>query len=183
MRLPLFGLRRPSRPSRQWARQVTTGKRGVPLAPPPAQPHDLIGVVGVGQTEEVGGLALTLLSLELYREGSIALFRLLRARGRFEREYPHPNLRLEVAPDGPVPYSIWPMGGGGSGGMHEIQYRLSYAIVPAPTSDASEIVVTVREIEWERWKQDGREIVSVDTGPWRYAVRLRPAGGITEGAS
>ena len=67
--------------------------------------------------------------------------------------------------------------------MREVEYRVSYAIVPAPASDVREIVIEVRDIEWERWKEGGREVASVDTGPWRYAVKLRPAGHLTEGAS
>ena len=87
MRLPFFRFRASRRPP----------------SPPPPQPHELIAVVGVGVTQNAGGLALTLLSLEQYREGTIVLFRLLRPRGRFEREYPHPRLRLTVVPEGPVP--------------------------------------------------------------------------------
>ena len=170
MRLPFF---RP-RPSRAWARLVTRGKGpSAPVPPPPPQPHELIDVVGVGATENVGGVALTLLSLERYREGDVGLFRLLRARGRFEFEYPSPCLHLAVTPEGTVPYRVWQMGGSGGGGMREIEYRLSYAIVPAPPSDVSGTVIEVREIEWERWKEGTRKVASVDTGPWRFTVRLR----------
>jgi hypothetical protein len=121
-------------------------------------------------TENVGGVALTLLSVERYREGHVALFRLLRARGRFEMEYPSPSLHLAVTPEGTVPYRFWMMGGGG-GGMREIEYRLSYAIVPAPPSDVSETVIEVREIVWERWKEGTHKVASVDTGPWRFSIR------------
>jgi hypothetical protein len=120
----------------------------------------------------VGGVALTLLSVERYRDGHVALFRLLRTRGRFEFEYPSPWLHLAVTPEGTVPYRVWMMGGGGGGGR-EIEYRLSYAIVPAPPADVNEIVIEVSEIEWERTREGTRKVASVDTGPWHFNVRIR----------
>jgi hypothetical protein len=138
--------------------------------PPPAQPRELIDVVGVGHTQTVGGVSLTLLSVERYREGHIALFRLLRARGRSEREFPSPHLELRVLPEGPVPYGFW-LSGGTGGGMVELEYRQSYAIVPAPPSDASETVIEVRDVSWVRFGAGTRKVVSVDTGPWRFTIK------------
>jgi hypothetical protein len=147
----------------------TTGEaEAVPAAP--TQPRVLIDVVGIGLTETVGGVALTLLSLERYREGHIALFRLFRARGPSEREFPTPRLEFAVVPEGTVPYRFWMMGGTG-GGMKELEYRQSYAIAPAPPSDASDTIIEVREIVWERWGAGMRKVVSVDTGPWRFSVK------------
>lgn len=172
MRLPFFRWHR-FRPSTKVARLVTNGTEPAPLPLAP-QPHDLIDVVGVGATENVAGVALTLMSLERYREGHIALFRLLRPRGRFEREFPSPRLEIAVIPEGTIPYRFW-MRGGSSGGMRELEYRQSYAIVPAPSTDAAEIVIEVSEISWERWYGAGtRKVVSVDAGPWRFTVRLPP---------
>jgi hypothetical protein len=142
----------------------------VPSPPPQPQPRELIDVIGVGVTETVGGVALTLLSLERYREGHIALFRLFRVRGRLEREFPSPRLELAVMPEGTSPYRFWMMGGSG-GGMRELEYRQSYAIVPAPPSDTSETVIEVRAISWERWGPGTRKVVSVDQGPWRFTIR------------
>jgi hypothetical protein len=161
MRLPFFR----SRPSR-----VFTKGQAAPAPPPPPQPRELIDVVGVGATETVGDVALTLLSLERYREGHIALFRLFRARGLFELDFPSPHLELAVTPTGTLPYRFWMMGGGG-GGMREIEYRLSYAIAPAPPSDVHETVIEVREISWEKYDEGTRKVVAVDTGPWRFSVR------------
>jgi hypothetical protein len=130
----------------------------------------LIDVVGIGRTETVGGVALTLLSLERYREGQIALFRLLRARGLFEFEFPSPRLELSVMPEGTVPYRFW-MKAGGGGGMPELEFRQSYVIVPAPPSDASETVIEVRTISWERYTAGTYKVVSVDSGPWRFTIK------------
>jgi hypothetical protein len=165
MRLPFLG----RRPSRIYHSTQTIGA-GHPVPPPPPQPRELIDVVGIGHTETVGGVALTLLSLERYREGQIALFRLHRARGRFEREYPSPHLELSVMPEGTVPYRFW-MNGGGGGGMVELEFRQSYVIVPAPPNDASEVVIEVREISWKRYGSGTYKVVSVDTGPWRFTIK------------
>jgi hypothetical protein len=166
MRLRLFR----SRPARAFAHHVLTkGRTMVPPPPPPTQPRVLIDVIGVGRTETAGGVNLTLLSVERYQEGHIALFRLLRARGRFERDYPSPSLELAVTPERTVPYRFWMMGGGG-GGVRELEFRLSYAIVPAPPSDASETVFEVREISWKRYGAGTYKVVSVDTGPWRFRI-------------
>jgi hypothetical protein len=139
--------------------------------PPPPQPRELIDVVGVGRTETVNGVALTLLSVERYREGHIALFRLHHARGRLEREFPSPDFDLVVTPKGTVPYRFWMMSGSGGGGVHgEVEHRRSYAIVPAPPSDAAEIVIEVREISWKRYSSGTYNVVSVDAGPWRFTL-------------
>jgi hypothetical protein len=114
-------------------------------------------------------VALTLLSVERYREGHVVLFRVFRARGRLEREFPSPHLELAVIPEGTVPYHCWMMSGGG-GGMRELEFRQSYAIVPAPPSDAAETVIEVRAISWDRYDGGTRRVVSVDPGPWRFSI-------------
>jgi hypothetical protein len=167
MRLPFFR----SRSSRTaFTALQAIGKAAHPSPPPPPQPRELIDVVGIGRTETVGGVALTLLSVERYREGHIALFRLLRARGFFEHEFPSPRLQLSVMPEGTVPYRFW-MNGGGGGGMVELEFRQSYVIVPAPPSDSGETVIEVRTISWERYSAGTYKVVSVDTGPWRFTIK------------
>ena len=166
MRLPFFGRHR----ERALHQLVRTRGVAKPIQTPLPQPRELIDVVGLGLTETVGGVALTLLSVERYREGHVALFRLFRARGLFESEFPSPRLELAVTPEGAAPYRFWMMSGGG-GGMRELEYRQSYAIVPAPPSEASETTIEVREILWERYRAGRRKVVSVDTGPWRFGVR------------
>lgn len=141
------------------------------IPPPPPQPRELIDVIGVGLTETVGGVGLTLLSLERYQEGHVVLFRLFRARGSFEREFPSPHLELGVAPEGTVPYRFWMMGGTVAAACENWNTAQSYAIVPAPPRDASETVVEVRQILWERYGAGTRKVVSVDTGPWRFSIR------------
>jgi hypothetical protein len=55
--------------------------------------------------------------------------------------------------------------------MVELEYRQSYAIVPAPPSDASETVIEVRDVSWVRFGAGTRKVVSVDTGPWRFTIQ------------
>ena len=143
------------------------------VPPPSAQPHELVGVIGVGITVTVAELGLTLLSVERYEEGLIALFRVLRSRGRLEREFPHPHLDLVITPAIGEPYRVWEMGGSGGGrDMTEVEYRMNYAITPAPAEGTAEIAIEVREIAWEKWTGHGREVTSKTPGPWRFTVTL-----------
>jgi hypothetical protein len=177
MRLPFFRSRSPRRVF-TFSYGVDTGcvlteaeaatDHAVPKPPP--QPRELVDVVGIGKTETVNGVALTLLSVERYREGHIALFRLHRARGRSEREFPSPEFDLAITPEATVPYRFWMMGGTGGGMPPEVEHRQSYAIVPAPPSGAGEFVIEVREISWKRYDSGTYKVVSVDTGPWRFTI-------------
>jgi hypothetical protein len=149
-----------------------TGAADHPPPPAPPQPRQLIDVVGVGATEMVDGVALTLLSVERYREGHVALFRMFRHRERSERDLPMPHFELAVTPETSTPYRFWMMGGTGGGGVAgEMEYRQAYAIVPAPPSDAGEVVIEVRDISWKRCGSGTYKVVSVDTGPWRFSIR------------
>jgi hypothetical protein len=141
-----------------------------PPAPPP-QPRELIDVVGVGQTETVNGVALTLLSVERYREGYVVLFRMFRHRKRSERHLPMPQFELAVTPESSTPYRFWMMGGTGGGGVEgEMEYRQAYAIAPAPPSDGRVIVIEVREISWKQFGSGTYKVVAADTGPWRFTI-------------
>jgi hypothetical protein len=173
MRLPFF---RSRSPRREYTLIRDTGAADHPAPPPsPPQPRELVDVVGIGQTETVNGVAVTLLSVERYREGHVAHFRMFRHRKRSERDLPTPHFELAVIPKSSMPYRFWMMGGTGGGGVEgEMEYRQAYAIVPAPPSDASEAVIEVREISWERFGAGTRKVVSVDTGPWRFSIRLGP---------
>jgi hypothetical protein len=136
----------------------------------------LVDVVGIGRTETVDGVAITLLSLERYREGHVALFRMFRHRKRSERDLLTPQFELAVSPDASTSYHFWMMGGTGGGGVEgEMEYRQSYAIAPPPPSDGREVVIEVREVSWRRYGSGTYKIVAVDTGPWRFSITREPA--------
>lgn len=170
MRLPFFR----SRLSRRVHTFAADSGKADHVSPPPPQPRELVDVVGVGATQTVNGVALTLLSVERYREGHVVLFRMFRHRERSERDLPMPHFELAVTPESSTPYRFWMMGGtGGWWRRGRNGVSAAYAIAPAPPSDGSEIVVEVREISWKRYGSGTYKVVAVDTGPWRFSIRLR----------
>ncbi len=143
------------------------------MPPPPPAPRELIEVLGIGKTEVVNGKALTLLSLERYREGDLVTFRLVRKRGRFEPDFPSPEMFLAV---GPAAATSTPrlsgMNGGGGGGMEETTFRYSFSFSPGMPDDATDWVIEVTKIEWVRPRHGRhRRIWSIDHGPWRFIIR------------
>jgi hypothetical protein len=162
---------RPSRPKRDWAQLVSVGQVGPPVPPPPT-PRELIEVIGVGKTEMVNGVALTLLSLERYREGDVGTFRLTAKRG-LHLDYPSPELFIAV---GPVASPWTPrfsmMGGGGGGSGNDLTFRYSYGMSPRMPDEATDWVIEVTKIEWVRhYRSPERKVASVDAGPWRRTIR------------
>ena len=167
MRLQFFHRRRRS----EVAIRSTGAATHAPFAPPP-QPRELIEVIGLGRTETVSGVALTLLSLEHYREGDILNFRLRRERGR-DRDFPSPELVIRVGPaTAPATPRFSMMHGGGGGGMKEIEHRYSFGVSPGMPDGARDWVVEVSRIEWVRPRRSPTRVVqSVDEGPWRFVIR------------
>lgn len=138
----------------------------------PPQPRTLVEVLGIGRTQIVNGVALTLLSLERYREGDIVTFRLSSRRG-LHREYPSPELFIEVGPAGATSTPRFSTaGGGGGGGGQELEFRYYFGFSPAMPDDARDWVVAVTKIEWVRPYRSGeRHVAKVDQGPWRFVIR------------
>jgi hypothetical protein len=163
---------RPARPARDWARSVSGGRADAPRLPPPATPRELIDVIGVGKTETVSGVALTLLALERYREGDIVTFRLTAKRG-LHREFPSPELFIAVGPAASTSTARFSMmGGGGGGSGNDLTFRYSYGLSPGMPDDAIDWVVEVAKIEWVRpYHSPERKVASVDVGPWRFTIR------------
>jgi hypothetical protein len=162
-------LRRPGRPQRSWT--LHGGKSEPSVAPPPAL-RELIEVIGLGKTETVGGVALTLLSLERYREGDLVTFRLTRKRG-LHLDFPSPELSLAVGPAASMSTPRFSMmSGGGGGGGNELTFRYSYGFSPGMPDGATDWVIEVAKIEWVRpYRSPERKVASVDVGPWRFVVR------------
>ncbi len=163
---------RPSRPKREWAWHVSVGQAGPLVPPPPPTPRELIEVIGVGKTEVVNGVALTLLSLERYREGDIVTFRLTAKRG-LHLDFPSPELFIAVGPAAsPSTPRFSMMGGGGGGGGKDLIFRYSFGFSPGMPDEATDWVVEVTKIEWVRPRRSPqRKVASVDAGPWRFVIR------------
>jgi hypothetical protein len=159
------------RPERAWSRHVTSGKPITPMREPPPTPRELVSVVGIGQTETVNGVALTLLSLERYREADIVTFRLTHRRG-MHLDFPSPELFITVTTgdDSPV-RRISMMGGAGGGNGQELVFRYSYSFAPPIPENATEVVIEVSKIEWARYGRNERKIASVEVGPWRFTIK------------
>ena len=135
-------------------------------------PRELIEVIGVGKTEMVNGVALTLLSLERYREGDVVTFRLTSKRG-LHLEFPSPELFIAVGPAASTSIPrFFMMGGGGGGGGNELTFRYSYGFSPGMPDGATDWVIEVTKIEWVwLYRSPERRVASVDVGPWRFVVR------------
>jgi len=161
---------RPLRAERTWRASLSrTTFRRDPSAPVPVPlptPRELVDVLGVGRTEIVEGRALTLLSLERYRESDVVTFRI--ARMREGRTFASPELRIAFEPAPESEPRVWSMGGSG-GGSEELVWRISYAIAP-PTPRGSAFTVVVTAIEWHAHEGGQRRIESVEPGAWRFAI-------------
>ena len=152
---------------------AVAGAKARPFREPPPQQRELVEVLGIGRTEVANGVALTLLSLERYREGDTINFRLIRKRGPFQRDIPSPELFIRVGPSSSTQTPRFSgMSGGGGGGMQEITYRFSFGVSPAMPDDATDWVVEVTKIEWVKpYRSPERRIWSIDHGPWRFVIR------------
>jgi len=118
---------------------------------PDATLRDLLDVLGVGQSVQVGQAMLTLLSFERYVDGFLAQFRVLQTYEppRTFLDLGLPDLVCEAGDDRGGSYTPWPHGGsGGGGGRGPLQWRIAYRYAPALDSAARELRVTIRELRW-----------------------------------
>src|SRR6266516_5490243 len=109
--------------------------------PQPPQPRrgpdttlrELIDVLAIGQSEQVDSATLTLLSVERYRDGFLAQFRLLQEYTQPEdpTSRSFPELVCEASDEHGGRYTVWPNGGSGGGGRGLLHWRLAYRYAPA----------------------------------------------------
>ena len=139
---------------------------------PPPRPRTLVEVLGIARTETVNGVALTLLSLERYREGDVVTFSLTSRRG-LHLDPPSPELFLRVGPSATaVPPRFSSFGGGGGGDGQELHYRHTFSFSPRMPDDATDWIVEVTKIEWVKPRRSPeRQVARVDEGPWRFVIR------------
>jgi len=148
---------------------------------PDATLRDLLDVLGVGQSVQVGQGTLTVLSLERYADGFVAQFRVLQTYEppRTFVDLGFPDLVCQAGDDHGGSYTPWPHGGsGGGGGRGLLHWRIAYRYAPALDSAARELRLTIRELRWMGHIGSGQPPTSTDvvTGPWTFVVPLPTAG-------
>ena len=153
-------------------------RRATERRPPPPALRELVDVIPVGRSARRGEVTLTLLSVERYGDGFVALFRLLQEHTAPDPALiaapPMPELRLQVIDDRSGAYDAWPHGGGGGGGHGLLDWRLGYVFAPAPDPGVRELRLTAAEIAWRRFDQEHSDLVDAGTtpGPWTFVVPL-----------
>ena len=109
--------------------------RGSADPAPPSPPRgpdptlrELIDVLAVGRSEQVGPATLTLLSVERYHDGFLAQFRLLQEYTPPEdpASLGFPDLVCEASDERGGRYVAWPNGGSGGGSRGLVHWRLAY---------------------------------------------------------
>lgn len=138
-----------------------------------AELRALVRVLAVGQTRDVRGTKLTLLSVERYDDGFVAQFGLRREASDAAGTITMPDLLPEATDDRGGRYVAWPHGGSGGGHPSRMTWRCAFRFAPALDAAAAELRIEVPEIGLVRPDPAGEvseeEVVA---GPWSFAVPL-----------
>lgn len=123
-------------------------------------------------TVTASGIPLTLLSLERYREGDVLNFRFTSRRG-LHLDFASPDMFITVGPASATATPRFSLMGGSSGGNgQEIVHRFSFGVTPGMPDGATDWVVEVTKIVWNRHRSGGEyTVANVDEGPWRFVIR------------
>ncbi|HEX5504982.1 MAG TPA: Clp protease N-terminal domain-containing protein [Thermomicrobiales bacterium] len=144
------------------------------VSPPVTAPllRDLVGVLPVARTHERGGVAVTLLALELYANGFVATFRLVEDRPAESRP-PPPALSLAVADDRGNRLGALLYGATGRASEGHYEWRCAYRCIPALDRAARTLRL---DLALGRW-QEGATASAADEADtvWSFTVAL-PAG-------
>jgi len=136
--------------------------------------EDVVRVTGVGERREKGHVALTLLSVELYRDGVIAQFHLVQRRHpRAPGAFGLPRFAVTASDDRGTVYKERPYGGTGGGSDRDtVNWRMASAFAPAAPDAARMLTLRVDEILWSM--ASGTELVESErtAGPWEFVVQL-----------
>lgn len=138
-----------------------------------AELRELVRVLAVGQTRNVRGTMLTLLSIERYDDGSVAQFWLRREASGAAGNIAMPDFLPVATDDRGGRYVAWPHGGSGGGPPSRINWRCAFRFAPALDAAAAELQIEIPEIGLVRTDPSGEvseeEVVA---GPWSFAVPL-----------
>jgi hypothetical protein len=136
--------------------------------------EEVVRVTGVGERREKDGVALTLLSVELYRDGVVAQFHIVQRRqAGAAGAFGLPQLAVAASDDRGTVYRERPYGGSGGGPDHgTVNWRMASAFAPAAPEDARMLVLRVDEVVWST--ASGTELVESErtAGPWEFVVPL-----------
>lgn len=159
-------------------------RAGAPPARGPDVPdtelRELVDVLPVGMSHRMGDETVTLLSVQRYRDGSLAQLRVLSEYAPpatlQERASLMPELHLAVADDRGGSYTPWSHGGSGGGGRGTLQWRYAFRFAPALAPEAGELQLAVERVEWHRHVPGRPETVieRAQVGPWAFTVALPP---------
>ena len=133
--------------------------------------RELRRVIPVAQSQRVGDLAVTVLSLESYDDGFIVNLRILSDSEPSAQQFVRPT--LNVGDDAGLRYQVWPGGGYGQGA----QWRLSFHCVPAlpdsETAPAPNLRLELPEIRWFESREVSRAPREESRlGPWSFTIAL-----------
>lgn len=135
---------------------------------------DVTRVIAVADTRVEGPVRLTLLSLEVYRDGVVAQFLVVQ---EFEPAEGHrhgvPDLAATARDDVGTTYNDRPYGGSGAVAPAGIaQWRMAHAFSPAAPTPATEFRIRVEGVAWLEHIDEKLVETSRFRGPWEYAVKL-----------
>lgn len=138
-----------------------------------AELRELVRVLAVGQTRDVRGTKLTLLSVERYDDGFVAQFWVRREMSDPTWTVAAPDFLPVAIDDRGGRYVAWPHGGSGGGHPSRMTWRYAFRFAPALDAAAAELRLEVPEIGLVR-PDPARDLSEeeVVAGPWSFAVPL-----------
>ncbi|HET8631712.1 MAG TPA: Clp protease N-terminal domain-containing protein, partial [Thermomicrobiales bacterium] len=137
-----------------------------PVIAPPLR--DLVRVLPVAQTQERGGVAATLLALELYATGFVATFRLVEDRPAEGRPSP-PALSLAVADDRGNRLGALLYGATGRAPEGQYEWRCAYRCIPALAPAARALRL---DLAAGRWREGPTARADESGAVWSFTVAL-----------
>jgi hypothetical protein len=136
--------------------------------------EQLVRVVPVGQARASAPLTVTLTSLELYREGFVAVLALELAPGAGDAMAGIPV--IIATDDRGKRYSSWPLSGHGGGSPHGVHFwRSACVFTPALNSATTALSLNIALVTSLRQDRDGTALFEprdVMAGPWTLAFDL-----------
>ena len=137
--------------------------------------EEIVRVIGVGERRVGGDLALTLLSVEIYRDGFVAQFHLVGGRPTEGASgMPgFPQFTAAASDDRGTIYRERPYGGSGGGNSPgRVSWRMASAFAPALGEGARALTLRVGEVAWSTIAEGEMRASHTTAGPWEFVVGL-----------